>query len=200
MKQIPSFEDFGNGTSTRPAKAEVQATPQSDQAVSDAHDEGYKAGYADGLATANTEKTKLTSDIATALQEASFTYFEARQHVMNSMRPLLETMADIILPELGRASLARKTVEELLAVADQVEVPIKLICAEICRDEIADLVSRQVTFPVEIETEETLTSSQIILSYDNGQTHLDLDLTISRIQQAVSDFYETAHNEKVQHG
>lgn len=200
MKQIPSFEDFGSGKTVETQASGSAGTQQSDDAIRDAHDEGYKAGYADGLATADTERSKLTSDIATALQEASFTYFEARQHVMNSMRPLLETMADIILPELGRASLARKAVEELLAIADKVEAPIKLYCAEVCEEEISELVSRQVTFPVEIETEETLTSSQIILSYDNGQTHLDLDLTVAKIQQAISDFYETAQNEKVQHG
>ncbi len=198
MKQVPSFEDFGSASSTTPDTAPAPAI--SEQAVQDAHDEGYKAGYADGLSTADTERTKLTSDIATALQEASFTYFEARQHVMNSMRPLLETMADIILPKLGHASLARNSVDELLAIAEKVEVPIKLYCAEACKTEITELVSRQITFPVEIETEETLTSSQIILSYDNGQTHIDLDLTVSKIQQAISDFYETAHNEQVKHG
>lgn len=198
MRHIPSFEDFGTI-----GKTAIDPTPQpapSEDAVKDAHDQGYKAGWSDGVSSAEGEKSKLTSDIATALQEASFTYFEARQHVLNSMRPLLESMADTILPELGKAGLARKAVDELIDIAEKIETPITLICAPECEAEINDLASRQITFPVVIETEETLTSSQIILSYDNGKTHLDLDLTISKIQQAISDFYEVAETKQVQNG
>ncbi|GFE64396.1 hypothetical protein [Litoreibacter roseus] len=194
MSKIAFFEDFAN-----PATSEFSPTSQSaapdPEALRDAHDNGYRIGYQDGAQSTQSEQDKLRSDISTALQETSFTYFEARQHVLKSMRPLLEVMVGMVLPEIAKPHVANRVVEEIIAIAGKIEAPLKLLCAPDAEDELRSAIEKSVSFPVELIAEETLDASQVIVKYDGGETVVDTDALLAQVSASLSEFFVAADEE-----
>ena len=200
MSNIFKLEDFGSPISEPVAPVHGAALAPDPTALASSHDTGYKAGWNDGAQSVQNEQTKMTADISVALQEAGFTYFEARQHVMNTMRPLIETMVAQLLPELAKRGLAERVANELLDIADRVDTPIVISCAEGYEEELSSIIAKSVSFPVEVQPEETLSSTQVILNYDDGRSLIDLDGAIETIKSCIAEFYSAAQGEEKTYG
>lgn len=162
-------------------------------------EDGYKEGWIDAQAAAQNESSELSSEIATALQEAGFAYFEARQHIFNSMRPLLEAMVEQVLPTLAKDALPMKIVEEIEKFAETSEPPMHILCSPQTAGPLSDVLARHVSFPIEVKTEETLTESQAVLKFTEGESTIDLEAVVENMKAAVSDFYDLNQNQKVAH-
>lgn len=185
---FPNLEDFS-----------VDAALQFEGAASDvnkasrkrAFDEGYRDGWNDAFTEARNEEERAQSSIASALQELSFTYFEARQHIMGSVKPLLDEMLMSVLPKAASASLIPLLEEELTSLLDKVEPPIRMLVAPQNLDQLSEMVANHTSIPIEIEAEDTLTDKQVRICYSSGFTALNTDLVIRRIQSSLSSFFET---------
>ncbi|WP_298295557.1 hypothetical protein [uncultured Litoreibacter sp.] len=164
-----------------------------------AFDAGYKDGWNDAFEEARTEEGKAQKDIAIALQELGFTYFEARQHILGSFRPLLDAMLHSVLPKASQASLTAMVQQEMTALAEMVEPPIQILCSPINVEQLTDLVSANGSPPVNIVAEETLAPSQIQLRYADGFSTLDTEATVKRIQDAVGKFFAADTGEEMKH-
>ncbi|WP_299300599.1 hypothetical protein [uncultured Litoreibacter sp.] len=164
-----------------------------------AFDAGYKDGWNDAFEEARTEEGKAQKDIAIALQELGFTYFEARQHILGSFRPLLDAMLHSVLPKASQASLTAMVQQEMTALAEMVEPPIQILCSPINVEQLTELVSANGSPPVNIVAEETLAPSQIQLRYADGFSTLDTEATVKRIQDAVGKFFAADTGEEMKH-
>lgn len=164
-------------------------------------EDGYKEGWIDAQAAAQDETSELNSEIATALQEAGFAYFEARQHIFNSMRPLLEAMIDQVVPALARDVLPQKIVEEVLSHAADNEPPMHILCAPDIAKPLGDVLARHVTFPIDVKTEVTLTETQAVLKFAESEATIDLGAIVSGMKTALADFYDLNNTtERSSHG
>ncbi len=192
-----SLEDFSDPQNT---SHEVQPNAENKHAQREAFDEGYRDGWNDAVKEARSEESAVQNNIATALQELGFTYFEARQHIMGSFKPLLETMLKSVLPHASSASLVEFVQEELKNLAELVEPPIRILCAPENHDQLSALVATNGSTPIEVHAEETLAGSQIKLCYADGFTALDADAAIKRIEIAIADFFAPPQPERLMHG
>lgn len=161
----------------------------------EAFDEGYRAGWNDAFSEAKTEDTQAHSDIASALQRLDFTYFEARQHLMGSFRPLLDAMLKSVLPHASKESLVGLVQQELTTLTEMVEPPVKLICAPQNIDKIRAILDKKVSMSIDLVAEETLPSSQVQLCYPDGFSTLDTEATIKRIQVAITEFFHSPESQ-----
>ena len=102
MAQILQLEDFSISN-----PGVFNSAPQiSTKAIQkESFDSGYRDGWNDAFAEARSEDSKARTNISSSLQELAFTYFEARQHIMGSFRPLLQAMMDGVLPHASRPFL-----------------------------------------------------------------------------------------------
>src|SRR5690554_3073622 len=85
-----------------------------------AFEQGYKAGWDDSSAAKEGEQRHLRADIARNLQELSFTWNEARAHVLRSVAPLVEQMCTRVVPEVARAAIGQTVLAELQPLLETV--------------------------------------------------------------------------------
>ncbi|MEP5757942.1 MAG: hypothetical protein ABJ327_01280 [Litoreibacter sp.] len=195
------FEDFSADTlvETQKSNNQVAHVPNAEveNRIRSSFDDGYKDGWVDALAAAATEQTQINSDMAVALQEAGFAYFEARLHIFNSMRPLLEAMVEQVLPRIAEQTLVHHIVDKIQEISQISEPPMIILCNPNMEISLRNIVEEQVTFPVEVKAEVTLTESQAMLKFPDGQTKIDLDEAVRELSGAIDDFYKL--NTKKEH-
>ena len=177
-----------------PASASSQTVVMDTTALEDSklasYDQGYAAGWEDATSAQSDDQTKMRSDLARSLQTLSFTYHDARQHVMRALEPLITGMVGRLLPELARQSMPQIILETLLPLAAKVsEPPITLVLNPNARAPVEALLESETGFPVQIQEEPTLGEGQAYLRFDTGETQIDLDDAVARISAAVRDFF-----------
>ena len=196
------FEDFSNVGQSQSASGFDTNTPTVDDSPSgqQSFDDGYKEGWIDAQAAAKSDQDQISADVATALQEAGFAYFEARQHIFNSMRPLLEAMVTQVLPKIAQKTLVPLIIDQIHDLARQTEPPLKILCARDLEEELKAIATEQLTFPVEVCVEENLTKTQVLLQTTTGETHIDLGKTLDDLENAVANFYELTSEKEAVNG
>ncbi|WP_170157946.1 hypothetical protein [Litoreibacter meonggei] len=162
-------------------------------------DEGYKCGWQDAAAATEDQDREVRESLSSALQALNLTYFEARQHTMQSVRPVLEAMVEAVLPQLLAKSLGGRVVEVLDEVAESREPSVTIACAPESVEMLRELVANTIKFPVTVEPETTLTTSQAILHLDDGQARIDLDETLQSLRDSINAFFETPELMEAKH-
>jgi flagellar biosynthesis/type III secretory pathway protein FliH len=83
-----------------------------------AYEEGYTSGWDDAVKHSELSQNASSAALSQNLQLLTFTYTEARNHVLRAVQPLLRAMAESVLPELAKTTLAEMVLEQLMAIAD----------------------------------------------------------------------------------
>ena len=103
---------------------------------------GYSAGWEDAAAAQADDQTRVSADLARSLQSLSFTYHEARSHVLKAVEPLLRQVVSQLLPAIAKAALAAKVLEVLMPLAEGlVDAPITLMLNPAARRAIEDQIA-----------------------------------------------------------
>jgi flagellar assembly protein FliH len=195
------FEDFSNvGKSQEVTGFDPEPIVEDNPSGQQSFDDGYKEGWVDAQAASKSDQDRINADVATALQEAGFAYFEARQHIFNSMRPLLEAMVTQVLPKIAQTTFIPLVIEQIHELAQQTEPPLRLLCSSELEEELKAIAASQLSFPVEILTEDSLSKTQVLLQMSNGETRIDLDQTLTGLEAAIVDFYELTNEKDVVNG
>jgi flagellar assembly protein FliH len=185
------LEIFDTGTSAS-ARGEtvVLDTLALEEAKLAAYDAGYRAGWDDAAAAQSDDQARIGADLARNLQALSFTYHEARQHVLRALEPLLAGIVDRILPQTAHAALAPMILDTLRPIAAEVsEPPVSVVINPAARPAVAALLDRATAPPVRIVEEPTLGEGQAYLRFDAAEIRIDLDEAAARISAAVHDFF-----------
>lgn len=197
MNGMTFLEDFSSGKTAAMAKGESgQVDTNAQRGV---FDDGYKCGWQDGIDSLADNDRDVRESLSAALQELNFTYFEARQHVMQSVRPVLQAMIEAVLPQLISHSLGGRVVEVLGALADNIEHDVVVCCAPETESMLKELLEASVDFPISIEVEQTLTNSQVVLKLNDGQTRVDLEATLDALRECVDTFFGATKIEEAAH-
>lgn len=174
-----------------PEDAELALDPaEFEEAKLAAFEKGYQAGWDDAVAAQNSETARLHADLGQNLQALGFTYHEARQHMLDALRPLLIDICAKVLPELARDSLAPVVAEQLLPVADNlISAPIAVVCNPVALPQIEEILATRSDLPLIFEPEPTLGEGQAYLRFSETETRIDLDAVVGAISQAVTTYF-----------
>ena len=165
----------------------------------EAFDEGYAAGWDDAVKQTQSDAAKAEAQISAALQTLDFTYFEARHHVLASLRPLIDAMMNSVLPNAAKEALIPLAVAELEALAKKTEAPIELRCAAETADRLQAHLATNSSTPARVVVEDTLTDAQIRVCWAEGDWMLDTHAAQTRINEAVTQFFAPDMQEGAKH-
>lgn len=155
-----------------------------------AFEKGYTAGWDDAVAAQDAETAKLRADLARNLQDLSFTYQEARSHVLQAMEPLLRDMVGKVLPTIARESLSRIVLETLQPLAEEMSgAAITVVVNPANRHSVETLLSATKTLPLTFVEEPSLGEGQVYLRMGEAESRIDLDGVIAAIGRAVAGFF-----------
>lgn len=174
----------------------VLDTSALEEARLQAYETGYSAGWEDATASQSNDQTKLRADLARNLQSLSFTYQEARSHILRALEPLMEDMVGKLLPALAQEALAAMVLEQVMPIAERLgDASITLVLNPSARAAVEPLVAAATGLPLHVEEEESLGEGQVYLRFGPQETLIDLDRTIREITTAVRGFFDLSRKE-----
>jgi flagellar biosynthesis/type III secretory pathway protein FliH len=178
---------------TGPASSAAEAAESSaqEEARLAAYDQGYTAGWDDSAAAQADEQSRLNAELARNLQALSFTYHEARGHLLSAMAPLVQDMCTRLLPEIARDALAPVVLDALMPLAeDLADTPVTIVINPAARPAVESLLVTATGLPVTLREEPSLGEGQAWLQLGESETRVDLDRAITRIIAAVRGFFD----------
>jgi flagellar biosynthesis/type III secretory pathway protein FliH len=165
-----------------------------------AYEQGYAAGWEDSTNAQAEDQRKLRADLARNLQAMSFTYHEARTHILRAIGPLLQDLVTHLLPSVARDALGPIVVDTLMPMAEELsEAPVVIVMNPAARQAIEAVMDHVKGLPVTLRDEPSLSEGQVYLSLGESETHIDLDRATADIAAAVRGFFELAGKE-ARHG
>lgn len=179
------LEDFGSF-----AGPDAQPETASDRRESDrlrAYDEGYATGWAEAQADARAaaEAAQDQGDALRArVEELGFTFQEARAHVMQAVAPMLRAILEHGLPQLLHATLgARLEHEFALMIESYGDQPMTLHVAAADRAQIAADLDGAFALPLDIATDASLDSGQMVLAAGPLEHEIDIAAFSARLTE-----------------
>lgn len=161
------------------------------------YDTGYAAGWEDAAAAQSGDRTHIQAELARNLQTLSFTFHEARSHVLHSLRPLLSEMVGKLLPVLAHDTLAPVVLDALLPMAEKLaDAPVSIVLNPASRPAVEALLENETSLPLHITEEPSLSEGQVYLKLGDSETQVNLDRAIAEISVAVRGFFEIPEKEK----
>ncbi len=165
----------------------------------EAFDTGYRAGWDDAMTAQTEEQNHLRVDLARNLQALSFTYFEARSHVIRALAPLLREMAGRVMPAIARQTLPALVAETLEAHAEAAAArPMTLVVNPANRAAVEKALEDS-PLPLSLVEEPSLGDGQVYLRFDETEERIDIDAALTAIAQAVSDYLATLDTPEQEH-
>ena len=165
-----------------------------------AYEQGYAAGWEDAVAAQADDQHRLRADLARNLQALSFTYHEARAHVLRAIGPLLEAVVSRLLPRVAQEAVAPVVLETLMPLAETLaDVPVTIVLNPAARAAVEKLVAQATGLPLTLQEEPSLGEGQVYLKFGDAETRIDLDRATAQISAAVRGFFEPPEKER-RHG
>ncbi|AMY68030.1 hypothetical protein [Frigidibacter mobilis] len=188
------LEEFESGD--KPQEPEPGQLAAEAEAGLAAFDQGYAAGWDDAIAAQDAEITKLRSELGSNLQALSFTYHEARVHVLAALEPLLRDMTGKVLPAIARQTLGAVVLEALRPMAGTLaSAPVEVLLNPASRATVEALLTSGGAPPFRITEEPSLGEGQVYLRLGRTERQVDLDGVVRAIEAAITSFFQTGAEE-----
>lgn len=188
---LPRLEVFETGT-PGPRSPAVITTEVSafEEAKLAAYEQGYQAGWDDAAAARSADQAGIAADLARNLQALSFTYQEARAHILSGLEPLMTEMVERLLPETARETLAPLVLEQVMPMAEETtDQPVTLVLNPAVRAAVEALIEQATGLPMTIEEEPTMPEGQVYIRLGGVEAKVDLTRVTADIAAAVRGFF-----------
>jgi flagellar biosynthesis/type III secretory pathway protein FliH len=153
-------------------------------------EQGYTAGWDDAVAAQQGDQGRIRADLARNLQSLSFTFQDARSHVLQSIRPLILEMVNRLLPEVAREALAPTVLEAVMPLAEELaDAPLTLVLNPAIRAQVEELLTQATGLPMVIDEEPTMPDGQVYIRFGSSETKVDLAQVTADIGIAVRAFF-----------
>lgn len=188
---IPRLEVFEPaGKPKKPSTMVTTELAAIEEAKLASYEAGYKAGWDDAAAAQVEDQSRIGADLARNLQQLSFTYQEARAHILKALEPLLTEIAGRLLPETARETLAPLVLEQVMPLAEELaDQPVVLVLNPAVRAPVELLVEQATGLPLTIEEEPTLGEGQVYVRLGGTEAKVDLTRVTAEIATAVRSFF-----------
>ena len=161
------------------------------------YETGYAAGWEDAVAAQAGDQAKIRADLARNLQSLSFTYHEARDHVLRAIEPLLTEVVNKLLPKLAHDVLTPTILQILLPMAEHLaDAPLSVVINPSARAAVDALLEQVAGLPIEVIEEPSLSEGQAYLRLGEMERQINLDRATQDISAAVRGFFERPEKER----
>lgn len=189
MGELLNLQDFAK---QEPAPEQADSTANLDLA--------YANGFEAGKLAATAEQDEMNNALVNAVEARAFTYAEARRDVMQQILPLMQAIADKLVPELAQASLGPRLCDTLASMSDEVIAAGVIIRAN---SQTIDAVRRGLqgssVAHIECLVEDTLQSDVVEISGVGIETSIDMSSLIAEFSEAFAGCIDQLQSEE-QHG
>ncbi len=192
------LESFDRSTPSRAAP--VFTAVEVEAARLEGYDSGYRAGWDDACATCVAEQDRIGEEFARNLRDLSFTFHEARAHVLSGVTPVLRAAFQSLFPALVGEALAARVHEALEAdIGGASHQPIRIYVSPADAASLRRLLVSVETLPCDLHEEPTLASGQVFFVLGAREVEIDLKAALDAATDAL-DALNDASRETLRHG
>ncbi len=192
------LEDFG--AFAGPVPVETVDGERLEAEKLEAFDKGFAAGWEDATAACEQAASESAEAALARLQDLSFTFHEARAHVLRSVLPLARAIAAQVVPKTLHATLGARLTEIMeKTVAEAATAEVELLVAPGESAGIEAALAGRVSFPVTVREEAGLATGTVHLRVGRSETEIDLAGFERTLTEALSAL-DTELEESVRNG
>ncbi|MBJ3763193.1 hypothetical protein ILP92_10595 [Maribius pontilimi] len=163
-------------------------------------DEGYAAGWEDAETATRGEQDQAHAAMRAHLQDLSFTYHEARAHVMRGLQPLLVAIVRQAVPDILQKTLGQRLIAEVEAMAEDVDgTDMELLVAPGQAAAANDLLDGITALPFAVAEDPTLAEGEIHLRMGAREREIDLNALRDGLDDALQAL-DTLNKETLANG
>ncbi|MCB4456293.1 ABC transporter ATP-binding protein [Leisingera sp. McT4-56] len=193
------LEDFGMKTLVEPALPAVSEEVLEEQRLA-SFENGYSAGWDDAVAAKDQENIRISAELASSLEDLSFTFHEAQGQLLDSLDPMFKVLTSAVLPDAMAASFGHHIVDQLAEMAKgQTDQPMQIVVSPGEAAAVRSLLPENFSVPVTVREDSVLTPGQAYLSVGSTECEINCDALLESIQDSIEAFTYHA-NEDSQYG
>lgn len=185
------LEDFLSDTPVQPDFSQVVPN---EPAGLDAYENGYKAGWDDAVQAEYNVRTRVGADLEKSLQDAVFTFAEARTDTLTALAPMLRAITENLLPEKARAEFPAMLLESVKQRVDGMQV--QLIVSPENLEAVRALFDETEPPSAEISENSDLGPGQALIRAGQAEEMVDQNALLEEIRAAMEGFLTAQMQEK----
>lgn len=189
------FQEFGGDAADQGGSIGPTEEGIEDQKLQSFED-GYRAGWDDSMRAQSQTAKHIAADFGRNLQEASFSYHEARSAMTKAVEELFEPILDALLPAVARTSIGGHIVEHVKSMTRaKADRRIEVTVSPNNEATVASLLKEKLPEPFDLVTDPDLGDGQVYLRLGPEESEIDLDRVIGEIRDSVQAFFHQSHKE-----
>ncbi len=160
--------------------------PRDNEAPAPTFEDGFATGFEAGLAEARSESAALSTEIVASLHRISASEEAAEARVIAALRPLFQSIADAVLPELLVDVIGITLADELVRRAESALSAVRVL--RVCEQDLAGIRDAVALTGLElpIESDPRLARGQAVLGAEDTETMFDLAEVADAIRMALA--------------
>ncbi|UWQ91344.1 ABC transporter ATP-binding protein [Aliisedimentitalea scapharcae] len=163
-------------------------------------EQGYSAGWDDAVKARDQETGQISANLASNLEDLSFTYNEALTQMTDCLTPFFRGLADVVLPETMALSFGHHIAEEMAKMGrDQAEQPVFVVVSPNDKAVVQSVLSEQAGMNARIEGDPLLGAGQAYVRIGNREREINCDSLVTSIRQSIDTFLYQ-NQEDLKHG
>ncbi|MBY5977683.1 ABC transporter ATP-binding protein [Phaeobacter italicus] len=181
------LEDFAPQTPVV-AMPEINEAEIEEQKLA-SYETGYSAGWDDAVTAKDNEVTKISSELASSLEDLSFTFHEAQSQLLETLDPMFKVLTSAVLPDAMAASFGHHIVDQLTDMAkSQADQPINIVVSPGEGAAVRALLTRSFSVPVAVREDVGLSAGQAYLKVGGVERELNSAALIDAIKDSIEAF------------
>ncbi len=183
------LEDFGMVTPVEPIETFSEEIVE--EAKLESFEKGYSAGWDDAVDAKDKETSRISTMLASSLEDLNFTYHEAQTQLIENLDPMFKVLTSVILPDTMAATFGHHIVDHLTDMAkDQMNEPMNVVVGGGEAASLRALIGDD--FPVEVHVREdaSFAEGQAQLRVGRSERELNSGALIDSIRDSVEAFSE----------
>ena len=175
---------------TSPANSDMISRSMAETEKVATYEQGYQAGWDDATLAEAEDQSRIAADFARNLQDLSFTFHEARAHVIQTMEPLLNALVGKLLPDLVSETMGLRIIEELRPlIEDAADAPIELVVATASIPALEKQLANSQIGAIQLRQEPSLAEGQAFLRVGKSERKIDLTAAFEAISMAIASLH-----------
>jgi flagellar assembly protein FliH len=182
------LEDFSTDVASGNIMKLVSDVAMEDQRLA-SFEQGYSAGWEDAVEAQEQDQTRITGNLASSLEDFSFTYHEAITQLLESIEPVFRSLVDLVLPNLMARTIGQHIVEQLGDMArNQAFGPATLVVPLGASAILHPILDQELPMPVRIVEDAEMDSGSAFLRLGSTESVLDSAALLETMRAAIDAF------------
>lgn len=185
------YKDFAYPKQNDAKNVAAESELQQEEAKLASFEDGYKSGWDDAISAQAETNTAIAKDFGRNLQEASFSFHEARSGLAREVREVLEPAIASLLPELAKETLPAHIGEQVSKLASEaMETTAEVAVSPKQLMQARKVCEERLSSPFEIVPDDNIQEDQVFIRVGTQEREIDVKSCIDEVQSILRAFFE----------